>query len=122
MDVEHARVGERAIAAGAAIRRETQMVRVLGPDDAGIVDAQEQRGAGKCRALRDQGLRERLRLRASLADDDSVARTDHAREIDAHQGDATIRRFRGWRTGCSTRMRWMCCFALPARTTDSPGL
>ena len=81
MDVEHARVGERAVVARAAVGRQAQVVGVLRLDDARVVDAEEHAGAGKRGALRDQRFHQRLRFRAGLAGDDAVAGTDEAREI-----------------------------------------
>ena len=101
VDVQHARVGERAIAARAAIGRQPEVVGVFRLDDAGVVDAEEQARAGKRGALGDQRFHQRLRFAAGLAGDDAVAGPDDAREVrvrvGSHAGDANIciRRFPG---------------------------
>ena len=69
------------------------MIGMFGLDDACVVDAQEELSAGERRALRDQRLRERLRLAAGLSGDNAVARTDEASQIErvgCHGGDANI--------------------------------
>ena len=62
------------------------MVCMPGLHDPGVVDAEKQAGTGKGRALRDQGLHQRLRLGAGLAADDSVAGSNYTSEID-HRSD-----------------------------------
>ena len=62
------------------------MVRMPGLHDPGVVDAEKYAGTGKCRALRDQGLHQRLRLSAGLAADDSVAGTNYTSQIN-HRSD-----------------------------------
>ena len=86
LDLQGAGIGERAVMADAAIRGQPQMVRMPGLHDPRVVDAEKQAGTGKGRALRDQGLHQRLRLGAGLAADDSVAGSNYTSEID-HRSD-----------------------------------
>jgi hypothetical protein len=90
MDVEHPGIGERAVMARAAIGGQPQMIGMFGPNDARVVDAKEHAGTGECRALRNQGGRERLRLGAGLAQDDSVAGADETREVQLHPAMLTF--------------------------------
>src|SRR5260221_5617588 len=90
MDVEHAGMGKGAIVASAAVGRQLQVVGVLRPDDAGVVDAQEYAGTRERRALRDQRGRERLGLGAGLAKDDAVAGTDKLRKVERHPAMLTF--------------------------------
>src|SRR6266550_4364543 len=80
--------------ADAAIRGQPQMVCMPGLHDPGVVDPEKQAGTGKGRALRDQGLHQRLRLGAGLAADDSVAGSNYTSEID-HRSDYDRREMSG---------------------------